>query len=82
MADLIGHAHAARDEMKQIDGEFKVLARSTTVPTPAMDRLYTYTDPAVPFVAEGSTRILMNWRGVWIGLGMLAGLILISTLLL
>jgi 2-dehydropantoate 2-reductase len=82
MADLIGHAQAARDEMKQIADEFKVLARSTSVPTPAMDRLYTYTDPAVPSVAEGSAQIAMNWRGVWIGLGVLAGLILISTLLL
>jgi 2-dehydropantoate 2-reductase len=71
-----------RDEMKQIADEFKVLARSTSVPTPAMDRLYTYTDPAVPSVAEGSAQIAMNWRGVWIGLGVLAGLILISTLLL
>ncbi len=47
MADLIGHAHAARYEMKQIADEFRVLARSTSVPTPAMDHLYTYIDPDV-----------------------------------
>jgi 2-dehydropantoate 2-reductase len=82
MADLIGHAHAARDEMKQICDEFKVLARSTSVPTPALDRLYTHIDPAVQPVADGSARISMNWCGVWIGLSMLSGLILISTLLL
>jgi 2-dehydropantoate 2-reductase len=82
MANLIGHAHAARDEMKQIADEFKVLARSTSVSTPAMDQLHTYTDPDVHPVADGSARITMNWRGVWIVLGVLAGLILISTLLL
>ncbi len=81
MADLIGHAQAARDEMKQIADEFRVLARSTSVPTPAMDRLYTYIDPDVQPVADGSAQIPMNWRGVGIGLAVLAGLILISTLL-
>ena len=57
MSELIGHAHAARDEMKQIAGEFKALAQSTSVPTPAMDRLHTYLDPDIQPVAEGSARI-------------------------
>ena len=82
MADLIGHAHAARIEMLQIADEFKVLARSTSVSTPAMDRLHIYTDQDVQPVADGSARITMNWRGVLIGFGVLAGMILISTLLL
>ena len=82
MADLIGHAHAARDEMKQIADEFRVLARSTSVPNPAMDHLYTYIDPDVQPVADGSAQIPMNWHGVGIGFAVLAGLILISTLLL
>jgi len=82
MADLIGHAHAARDEMKQIADEFRVLARSTSVPTPAMDRLYTYIDQDVQPVADGSAQIPMKWCGVWIGLCLLAGLILISALIL
>jgi hypothetical protein len=47
-----------------------------------MNRLHTYTDTDVQPVADGSAQIAMNWRGVWIGLGVLAGLILISTLLL
>jgi len=82
MADLIGHAHAARDEMKQIADEFRVLARSTSVPTSAMDHLYTYIDPDVQPVADGSAQIPMKWRGVWIELGLLAGLFLISALIL
>jgi 2-dehydropantoate 2-reductase len=79
MADLIGHAHAARDEMKQIADEFRVLARSTSVPTPAMDRLYTNIDPDVQPVPDGSAQIPMNCCGIGIGLAVLAGLILIST---
>jgi 2-dehydropantoate 2-reductase len=59
MADLIGHAHAARDEMIQIAKEFKVLAQNTSVPTPAMDRLFTYTDPDIEPVADGSAQIPM-----------------------
>ena len=59
MADLIGHAHAARDEMKQIAKEFKALSQNTSVPTPAMDRLFTYTDPDIQPVADGSAQIPM-----------------------
>lgn len=43
----VGHANAARGEMKQIADEFRALARKTSVPTPAMDRLYIYIDQAV-----------------------------------
>ncbi len=39
---MVGHANAARDEMKQLADEFKVLARAASVPTPAMDNLYNY----------------------------------------
>jgi len=72
---VAGHASAARDEMKQIADEFKTLTHSTTIPTPILDRLYTYIDPSVPTAAEGSTQIPLDWRGVWIGLGAMAGAI-------
>ena len=36
------HANAARDEMKQLADEFRTLAKTTSVPTPAIDCLYTY----------------------------------------
>jgi hypothetical protein len=42
MADLIGHANAARHEMKQIADEFKLLARSAAISTPALDQLFPY----------------------------------------
>jgi 2-dehydropantoate 2-reductase len=81
MGDLIGHAHAARNEMKQIDNEFKVLARSTSVPTPALERLYPYTDPDVEPVVDGSSRISMNWHGVGIVLSALVVLIVVLIIL-
>ncbi len=64
MADLIGHAHAARDEMKQISDEFRALAQSTSVPTPAIDHLHTYLDPDIQPIADGGARILTKLRGV------------------
>ena len=75
-------SHHNYKKMKQIADEFKVLARSTSVHTPAMDRLHTYTAQDVQPVPDGSAQIPMKWRGVWIGLGVFAWLILISTLLL
>jgi len=61
---MAGHANAARDEMKQIADEFRTLARTTSVPTPAMDRLYIYIDPAVPPLPEGGAQIPLSWRSV------------------
>jgi 2-dehydropantoate 2-reductase len=78
---LAGHANAARDEMTCLADEFRVLARSASLPTPAIDRLYTYTDPAVPPMAEGSAQVALDWRGVWAALSLLAlvltGLVLV-----
>ncbi|MCD4731987.1 MAG: hypothetical protein K8R74_15380, partial [Bacteroidales bacterium] len=81
MADLIGHAHAARYETKQICDEFKVLAQTTSVPTPALEGLYTYTDLDVQPVADGSARISMNWRSVGIVLSTLVVLIVVLIIL-
>jgi 2-dehydropantoate 2-reductase len=71
---LAGHANAARDEMKHLADEFRALALSTTVPTPAMDCLYKYVDLTVPPVAQGRAQIAVNWRGIWVGLGVLTAL--------
>lgn len=68
-----GHAKAARDEGKHLRSEFRALARSSSVPTPTMARLRTYVDQTVPPVPEGSAQIPMDWRGVWVALGALAG---------
>jgi len=72
---LVGHANAARDEVSQLAAEFLVLARQTSVPTPSIDPLSPYLDPATPLMPEGSARLPMDWRGVWIGLGILLGIV-------
>ncbi len=61
--EIAGHANAARDEFKQLADDFKALARTTSVPTPAMDRLRTYIDPAVLPLPEGSAQISLKWAG-------------------
>jgi 2-dehydropantoate 2-reductase len=50
--EIAGHANAARDEMKQIADEFRALARTTPVPTPAMDHLYSHIERVRPPSAE------------------------------
>jgi len=39
---MAGHVKVARDEMKHLADEIRALAGATSVPTPAMDRLYSY----------------------------------------
>jgi hypothetical protein len=70
---VAGHANAARDEMTCLADEFRALALSTTVPTPAMERLYQYLDLTTPPIVRGSTKIAMDWQGVWMALGLFAG---------
>ncbi len=66
---MVGHANAARDEMKHLADEFLALARPTGIPTPAIDRLYPYFDPQTPLMPDGSAEIPLDWRPIWIGLG-------------
>jgi 2-dehydropantoate 2-reductase len=72
---VAGHANAARDEMKCLADEFRALALSTTVPTPAMERLYRYLDLTTPPIVQGSSKIAMDWRGVGVALGLFAGVL-------
>lgn len=71
---LVGYANAARDEMQHLADEFLVLARQTSIPTPAIDQLYPYFDPETPLMPDGSARIPLHWRGVWIGIAVLVAL--------
>ncbi|MBE9470967.1 MAG: alpha/beta hydrolase, partial [Chloroflexi bacterium] len=78
---MVRHANAARDEVKHLADEFLALARTTSVPTPTIDRLYPHLDPDTPLMPEGSAEIPLDWRGVWIGLGALAGVLAIVTII-
>ncbi len=77
-----GHASAAHEEGKKLATEFKALARSASVPTPKMDRLREYVNRKILPVEDGSAKIPLNWRGVWVWLGTIVGLVLILTLIL
>ena len=79
---LVEHADAACDEVQHLADEFRALARQTSVSTPAIGRLYSYFDPATPRMPEGSAEIPLDWRGIWIGLGALAGILAIFWLVL
>jgi ketopantoate reductase len=78
---LAKHAGAARDEVQLLADEFIALARQTTVPTPAIDRLYAHFDPATPPMPAGSAEIPLDWRAVQTALavaGALVGAALVS----
>jgi 2-dehydropantoate 2-reductase len=78
---LVKHANAARDEVQHLADEFIGLARTTSVPTPAINRLYPHLDPDTPLVPEGSAEIPLQWGRLLIGLGAL-GLTLAGSVLL
>ncbi len=71
---LAKHASAARDEIQLLADEFIALARQTTLPTPAIDRLYAYFDPATPRLSAGSAEIPLDWRAVRSGLAVVGAL--------
>ena len=73
-----GHANAARDEMQELADEFQVLVRSTAVPTPAIDCLYTYLDSTVSPIAEGRAQIPLQWRSLWIAIGAVGAVALVG----
>ncbi len=78
---LAKHAGAARDEVKHLADEFLALVRLTTVPTPAIRRLYAYFDPAAPPMRAGSAEIPLDWRAVRTGLAVAGGALACAALL-
>ncbi len=78
---LLEHGEAAQDEIKHLADEFITLKHRTTVPTPAIDRLYVYFDPAAQPMPEGSAWLPLDWRFLWVVAGVLAGFLVIVWLL-
>ncbi len=66
---MVKHARAGRDEIHHLANEFIALARRTSIPTPAIDRLYPYLEPGEPPLPRGSAEIPLNWRSAGILLG-------------
>jgi ketopantoate reductase len=81
-AALLRHARSARDEVRHLTDEFLALARTTSVPTPAIERLYPYLDLETPLMPEGRAEVPLCWDGLWIAVAALvAGAILVGLLL-
>ena len=78
---MVKHANAARDEVQHLADEFIALARTTSVPTPAINRLYPHMDPDTPAVPEGSAEIPLQWGRLLAGLGALTVTLVGSVLL-
>jgi 2-dehydropantoate 2-reductase len=78
---MLEHAQAAQDEIKHLADEFISLARQANVPTPVIDALYAYFDPATPPLPEGSARLPMDWRFLWAAVGALAGMLVLLRLI-
>jgi 2-dehydropantoate 2-reductase len=78
---MLEHSEAAQDEIKHLADEFIALKRQTPVPTPAIDHLYMYFDPATQPIPEGNARLPLDWRFLWVAAGVLAILLVIVWLL-
>jgi 2-dehydropantoate 2-reductase len=78
---MMEHGAAAQDEIKHLADEFLALKRQTSVPTPAIDQLYTYFDPGTEPLPDGSARLPLDWRFLWAVAGALAGLLVIGWLI-
>lgn len=72
---LVKHGEAARDEVKHLADEFIALARTTSVPIPTIERLYPYLQLGAPEIPDGSADIPLDWRGVWVALGVVGGIL-------
>jgi len=68
---MLEHGKAAQDEIKHLADEFIALKRQTSIPTPAMDRLYVYLNSDAQPLPEGSASIPLDWRFLWVTGGVL-----------
>lgn len=68
---LTRHANAARDEMTTLAEEFQVLALLSGKSTPAIDTLYSFTDPATPPLPAGQAQMQVNWKPTLVAAGVL-----------
>jgi ketopantoate reductase len=75
---LTRHAEAARSDVQHFAGEFMELARKSGAPTPNLDRLLPYFDPAALPIPEGSQQIPLRWGSF---LALSGGLLALAALL-
>jgi hypothetical protein len=73
---IAGHANAARDEMAYLSAQLTVLIHQSNVPTPSLDCLFTFRNPAQPPMQENSRRIPLKWGGLLLTLGAITAFLL------
>jgi 2-dehydropantoate 2-reductase len=78
---MLEHSNAAQDEIKYLADEFIALKRQTSIPTPAIDHLYIYFDPAAHPMPEGSAWLPLDWRFLWVVVGVLVAFMAVIWLL-
>jgi ketopantoate reductase len=69
---MLEHADAAQDEIRHLAGEFDALIERAGIPTPVIDGLKKYFDPDTPPLPEGSAEIPLDWRFLYVILGIAA----------
>ncbi len=78
---MFEHAQAAQDEIKHLADEFIALKHQTSIPTPSIDHLYIYFDPAVDPMPEGSAWYPLDWHFLLPTTGILVSLVTIFWLI-
>jgi 2-dehydropantoate 2-reductase len=61
-----GHAEAARDEMEFLTQEFLDVVKAAGAETPLIDRLFAYYNTDTPPIPDGSRKIPLHKRGLWV----------------
>lgn len=75
---LAVHANHAKDEMIFLAKEFKALIALSGVATPNLDQLYAIADKedeSQVILPEGSQSKRLDWKPIWIGAGILTGIL-------
>ena len=75
---LAVHANNARDEMYFLANEFKTLIQQSGVDTPNLNQLYAITEKVEEdrlMIPEGSKSKPLDWKPIWIGAGILTGIV-------
>ncbi|MEE4194882.1 MAG: 2-dehydropantoate 2-reductase N-terminal domain-containing protein [Anaerolineae bacterium] len=75
---LAVHANNAKDEMFYLANEFKTLITASGVDTPHLNHLFAVTDQTQEdqiILPEGSKSKPLDWKPIWIGAGILTGIL-------
>ncbi len=63
-SSIEGHSAAARDEIEHVAAELLAHLHAAGTPTPAIDQLLPYVDPAFPTWPDGARDLPIRWGGV------------------